>query len=89
MAVSHASVADVVAITVPASWFARIDFSATHSVRTNEDQRCPSWSDVSFRRAHVLGTGKLSIYEKVLHGYIPKNDVAGVSSGTFVAEACL
>ena len=65
-AISNASVADVVAINTPASWFARVVFDATNFVGANKDPRCPSWNAVSYRRAYVLGNGEAHPQRKYL-----------------------
>ena len=44
----------------------------------NEDERCPPWNEVNSRRTYSLDTGKLIVYENIIHEESLPSEVAGL-----------
>ena len=52
--ISHASVVDVLEVDRAASWFVRVGLNASKYASPNEDQRCPTWSEVKAQRTIAM-----------------------------------
>lgn len=77
-AVSHANVAGAVPMDEPARWFPRVDYHAANCMGVNEDDRCPPWGQVDFRRTYLLDSGSILAHENIIHEGSQSKETAGV-----------
>ena len=52
----------------------------------DEDDRCPEWGQIDFRRTYLLDSGRLLAYENILHEDSHSKESAGVIPVVFPGE---